>query len=231
MIKIMIADDDFLVRSNVKLMLKELTGSDKRNHFEVVAEAGDGAEAVRLLGSVVPDIIISDIQMPKTNGIELQRYANQNLPSIKFIMLSNYDDYDYVREALKNGAVDYILKHKLSVDLLDTTINRAIEMIKDNTNQKLSKELTKGFSLVALKRDFILSLIAGFYLQLDEIKSRISVLGLPIAVTNLLTVIMTVQHENIISNSLLRTSSYHSCSIKSEAVIVIPKDTLLPLKP
>ena len=236
MIKIMIADDDFLVRSNVKLMLNELNGRNERNHFEVVAEAGDGAEAIRLLSSVVPDIIISDIQMPKTNGIELQRYANQSLPSIKFIMLSNYDDYDYVREALKNGAVDYILKHKLSVDLLDATINRAIDMIKDNSNQKISKELTKGYSLVALKRDFLLSLIAGFYSQLDEIKTRISVLGLPIAVNNILTVIMTVQQENkrdqeeyllensiinIIDEILLDTHSGICCHVTENKYIIL----------
>jgi two-component system response regulator YesN len=236
MIKIMIADDDFLVRSNIKLMVKELTGREEHESLEVVAEAGDGAEAVRLLDLVLPDIIISDIQMPKTNGLELQRYANQFRPSIKFIMLSNYDDYDYVREALKNGAVDYILKHKLSVDVLSTTINRALDMISENSNHKLSKELTKGYSLTALKRDFILSLIAGFYLQLEEIKSRIAVLGLPISEHNLVTVIMTVQHEhnrdqdayllensiiNIVDEILQDTHSGICCHVTEDKYIIL----------
>ena len=177
MIKIMIADDDFLVRSNIKLMVKELTGRGEQEPLEVVAEAADGAEAVRLLDSILPDIIISDIQMPKTNGIELQRYANQCRPSVKFIMLSNYDDYEYVREALRNGAVDYILKHKLSAELLSATISRAIDLINEDSGSRLTKELKKGYSLAALKRDFILSLIAGFYQQPEDIKSRITVLG------------------------------------------------------
>jgi two-component system response regulator YesN len=192
MIKIMVADDDFLVRSNIKLMLTELARIDSSYHYELVAEVSDGAEAISLLNSVLPNIIISDIRMPKTDGIELQRYANHYYPSIQFIMLSNYDDYEYVREALKNGAVDYILKHKLTEDLLNKTIHRAVELMDIN----FTKEITKGNSLAALKRDFILSLIAGFCTQLDEIQSRILVLGLPVAMNNIVTIIMTVQREN-----------------------------------
>lgn len=236
MIKIMIADDDFLVRSNIKLMVKELTGRGEQEPLEVVAEAADGAEAVRLLDSILPDIIISDIQMPKTNGIELQRYANQCRPSVKFIMLSNYDDYEYVREALRNGAVDYILKHKLSAELLSATISRAIDLINEDSGSRLTKELTKGYSLAALKRDFILSLIAGFYQQPEDIKSRITVLGLPISEQNLAAVIMTVRHEqqreqeayllensiiNIVDEILQDTHSGICCHVTEDKYMIL----------
>ena len=237
MIKIMIADDDFLVRSNIKLMVTELTGRGEQEPLEVVAEAADGEEAVRLLDSILPDIIISDIQMPKTNGIELQRYANQFRPSVKFIMLSNYDDYEYVREALRNGAVDYILKHKLSAELLSATISRAIDLIiNEDSGSRFTKELTKGYSLAALKRDFIQSLIAGFYQQPEEIKSRIAVLGLPISEHNLAAVIMTVRHDyqreqedyllensiiNIVDEILQDTHSGICCHVTEDKYMIL----------
>lgn len=195
MIKIMVVDDDFLVRSNIKLLLADIVQTEETYHYELIAEAADGAEANDILDVLVPDIIISDIRMPKVDGIELQRDLKKKYPSVQMIMLSNYDDYEYVREALKNGAVDYILKHKLTSEVLRTSLERACELM----SKKIGIDLTKGSSLAALKRDFLLSLIAGFYKQLEEIQSRITVLGLPLATKNLLNIIMTVQRNNSIT--------------------------------
>ena len=84
MTKIMIIDDDFLVRSNIKVLLN----APIDNHvgdFLVVAEASDGQEAIPLIETNNPEIIISDIRMPHMDGLELQEYLSKKHPSIKMI--------------------------------------------------------------------------------------------------------------------------------------------------
>lgn len=192
----MVVDDDFLVRSNMNMMIQELSAHHDLIGLQVIGEASDGEEALNLLKIMMPDIIISDIQMPHVDGIKLQQSVKEMGHTIQFIMLSNYDDYDYVRETLRNGAVDYILKHKLSIDVLGLTIRRAISFMEETMNQSQSKEIPPEYSLVALKRDFILGLIAGFYQQIEELESRITVMGLPLNLNHVVAVIMTVQYED-----------------------------------
>lgn len=196
MIKVMVVDDDYLVRSNMNMLIQELSMHHDLNGLQVIGEASDGEEALNLLETIMPDIIISDIQMPCVDGIKLQQCVKEKGYIIQFIMLSNYDDYDYVRETLRNGAVDYILKHKLSVEVLGLTIRRAISFMEENNLQPPSKDIPSEYSLVALKRDFILGLIAGFYQQMEELESRITVMGLPLNLNHVVAVIMSVQYED-----------------------------------
>ena len=152
--KIMIIDDDFLVRSNIKVLLNA-PGKNLTEHFLVVAEASDGQEAIPLIEATKPDIVISDIRMPHMDGLELQEYLNEKYPQIKMIMLSGYDDFDYVRRALKNGAVDYMLKHKLNRDSLMDAMSLALNQTESKTESEYHG------NIFALKRDFTMKLITG----------------------------------------------------------------------
>lgn len=165
MTKVMIVDDDFLVRSNIKVLLNS-PELDLYNLFRVVGEASDGKEALALIQVSHPDIIISDIRMPHMDGLELQRRIKQSYPNIKMIMLSGYDDYDYVRQALKNGAIDYILKHKLDAHTLTDTLRMA--------QNQLGKpvELNLSGNIFALKRDFVMKLISGCYMSMEAMPPR-----------------------------------------------------------
>lgn len=129
--------------------------------FRVVGEASDGKEALALIHVSQPDIVISDIRMPHMDGLELQRRIKKSYPNIKMIMLSGYDDFDYVRQALKNGAVDYILKHKLDAHTLADTLRMA--------QNQLGKpvELNLSGNIFALKRDFVMKLISGCYMSME----------------------------------------------------------------
>lgn len=208
MIKVMVVDDDFLVRSNINLMIQEISFHNEFTGLQVIGEASNGEEALNLLNKIMPDIMISDIQMPRVDGIKLQQMVKKKGHNIQFIMLSNYDDYDYVRETLKNGAVDYILKHKLSTDILGLTIRRAISFIEKTKKQSLTKDIPVEYSMIALKRDFILGLIAGFYQQIEELESRISVMGLTLNINHVVAVIMTVQYkDNQVQNRYLLEKS------------------------
>ena len=78
--------------------------------FEVAGQAGNGEEAVGLLESARPDVVLSDIRMPKMDGIELMQYLSANYPEIKIIILSGYNDVEYLNMAIKNRVTEYLLK-------------------------------------------------------------------------------------------------------------------------
>lgn len=103
-IRIMIADDHEIVRNGLRSLI------EKELDMEVIAEADNGRNAVRLALELAPDIVIMDIAMPDLNGIEATRQIIAALPRIKVIALSMHADKRYVMEMLKAGASGYILK-------------------------------------------------------------------------------------------------------------------------
>lgn len=103
-IKLIIADDHALLRQGIKNVL------EFEADFEVIAEAGDGEEAVNKTAELKPDILLLDINMPKLNGLEVTRRISERLCSTKVIMLTIHDDENYVLEVIKAGAVGYLLK-------------------------------------------------------------------------------------------------------------------------
>ncbi len=203
MIRVMVVDDDFLVRSNIKQLLESI-GSETQPKYSLVAEAADGEDALVMIETVKPDIIISDICMPRMDGLMLQSYVAKKAPNIQMIMLSGYDDYDYVRKALKAGAVDYILKHKLNRDvLLD-----ALDMAKAPAKEHNQVDNSSMNNLIVLKRDFLSKLISGCYRTKEEITMRANALELKLSLNNLSVVLFQVQSNkaNAIDAYLLEYS-------------------------
>jgi len=103
-IRIVIADDHAIVRQGTRSLL------EREKDLEVVGEAGDGEEAVRLIEQLRPDVAIVDIAMPKLNGIEVTRRIKPGCPSTAVLILSAYDDDEYVFALLEAGAAGYLLK-------------------------------------------------------------------------------------------------------------------------
>lgn len=198
--RIMIVDDDFLVRTNLKRLIE--TSEKCRNAgYMITAEAADGEQALQQIETTAPDVIISDIKMPQMDGLELQEAVKGKYPEIRMIMLSGYDDLDYVRQALKNGAVDYILKHELDEKVLVQALSRAEETGK--SAQKGGDSITAD-NQMALRRNFMMNLFSGCYHSEEEIVFRSGVLGRKIAMKNVSAVIAMVQprKENVISSYL-----------------------------
>ncbi len=109
MIKVLIVDDEVLIRNKLLHLIDW-----NRHGFKIIGEAANGIEAINLVHEHNPDILIFDISMPMMDGIELSDYINKNYPYIKMIAISSYDDYKFVRQVMKNGAIDYLLKHRLN---------------------------------------------------------------------------------------------------------------------
>jgi DNA-binding NarL/FixJ family response regulator len=111
--RILLADDHALVRRGLRLIL------DSEPDLTVVAEAGDGAEAVAMGAGGDVDLAILDIAMPRMTGLQAARELSRRAPGVRLLMLSMYDNEQYLFEALKAGASGYVLKSVADRDLLD----------------------------------------------------------------------------------------------------------------
>lgn len=105
MLKIFIADDDLIIRRGLRVIIEK-----KTKDCVVVGEAQNGIDALEAIEKLMPDILITDIKMPGMNGVELVKKIKEKGINIKIIILSGFDEYSFVRETLKSGAVDYLLK-------------------------------------------------------------------------------------------------------------------------
>ncbi|HTX45536.1 MAG TPA: response regulator transcription factor [Solirubrobacteraceae bacterium] len=110
--RILIADDHGIVRAGIRLLLERQPGLD------VVAEAGDGVEAIDRALAERPDLCILDVGMPKMTGLQAAREIRSHLPDARVLMLSMHDDERYLFEALKAGASGYVLKREADQDLV-----------------------------------------------------------------------------------------------------------------
>ncbi|WP_329791373.1 response regulator transcription factor [Lentzea sp. DG1S-22] len=112
-VRILLADDHALVRRGVRLIL------DNEPDLTVVAEAGDGAEAVSMARADRPDLAILDIAMPRLTGLQAARELSRLLPELRILILTMYDNEQYFFEALKAGASGYVLKSVADRDLVE----------------------------------------------------------------------------------------------------------------
>lgn len=133
MFKVLIIDDEPIIRKGLKNIINW-----KNYDCEVCGEAADGLEGCELIKNLLPDIIITDIKMPEVDGLSMLRDIRTTVPGSKIIILTGYRDFDYVHEALKLGAFDFILKPS-KIEELTSIISRAVKELR------FQKERTEEF--------------------------------------------------------------------------------------
>ena len=116
MLKLMIVEDEELLRMGL------VTCVDWADlGYEIIGEAGDGEKALKLVEQNLPDVIITDIKMPRLNGIDMAEKLKADYPGIRIVVISGYDEFEYARRALKMGVSEYILK-PINLEQLKKTV-------------------------------------------------------------------------------------------------------------
>ena len=120
--KILLCDDQAVIRDGLEMLLT------LEKDFQVVGSAQDGFEAIELAGKKTPDLVLMDLKMPGMNGIEATREIRKKYPAIKILVLTTYDDDEWVFDAIRAGASGYLLK--------DTPPQKIIEAIRGTMDGK-----------------------------------------------------------------------------------------------
>lgn len=105
MYKVLIMDDEPWSREVVKAL-----GQWESLNFSVAGEGEDGTQGLRLIGELKPDVVITDMRMPGIEGVELLKTINERFPCVKIIVMSGYDDFVYLKQAIRSRALEYLLK-------------------------------------------------------------------------------------------------------------------------
>jgi DNA-binding NarL/FixJ family response regulator len=126
MIRLLLVDDQMLIRRGLKALLKP------EPELEILGEAGNGQEALAWLGSAdrLPDVILMDIRMPEMDGVAATQAISAAFPTIKILILTTFDDREYVTQALQNGASGYLLKDTPAEELI-----QAIQLVQKGYTQ------------------------------------------------------------------------------------------------
>ncbi len=165
MIRIILADDHVVMRRGLRLLLEQ------QEDFQVLGEAGDGREAVKLAELLKPDVAVLDITMPNMNGVEAAHQISAKQLGVAIIVLSMHADEGYVLRALKAGARGYLLKESPEADFI-RAIRSVSEgkaffsplvsrlLVDDYVRQLQEKDIEDSYELLSLREREIFQLIA-----------------------------------------------------------------------
>ena len=160
--RILIADDDTMVRIGLKTVINW-----EENGFVLVGEAAKGLEAMQLVQEKKPDIVITDIKMPGMDGIELIRQLRQQSTPPEILVLSSYDEFELVKQALKLGARDYLLKLNLNPEELLHSL-RAIAAENAAASPLFSGDDEKSCAL--LRQNFLWDVVSNYYMNGQQLE-------------------------------------------------------------
>jgi two-component system response regulator NreC len=135
-IRLILADDHLIVRQGLRLMLE-------KEHIEVLGEASDGLEAIRLIQERRPEIAVLDLDMPGLDGLAVLREAARLSPQTRIIILTRHMEEPYAVEAMRSGARGYVLKTQASTDLVAAI--RHVERGEVYLSPKISKAVVQAY--------------------------------------------------------------------------------------
>ena len=148
MINVILIDDQQIIREGLKMLLS------LDDDINIVAEGTDGSEALELIEKYNPDVLLMDIRMPLMNGVEATKLVKEKYPDTKILILTTFNDNDYIFDSLKNGANGYLLKDAGSDEIIDAIKNvykgnllihaniasKLTQVLNNNNNNEVSKK-------------------------------------------------------------------------------------------
>ncbi|NDL68038.1 response regulator transcription factor [Anaerotalea alkaliphila] len=200
MFRILVIDDDSLARMRLKTLLDW-----QKVDCEICAEAADGQVGIEMIQAHAPDIVITDMNMPVLDGVAVARWIHDHNPAIQTIALSGYDDFNYVKESMKLGALDYIIKHRLDEKALLAVLEQAKRRILQSqdeaaTRQQLNKQIQRARSY--MREQFLQEILLGEITDGHEIEESLRKLELDISMTNVTVILVEVDDYPFLQEKL-----------------------------
>ncbi len=173
MIKVLIVDDQQLVRESLQIVL------DSKENFSVINIAENGYLALQAIKKEKPDVVLMDIRMPQLDGVQCTKMIKEKYPEIKIIILTTFDDDDYVFNALKNGASGYLLKGTSTEKLCEAieTVYSGQAMINPDVASKVVKlfsELANASSYIDIDNSYVEFITEKEWKIIHEIEKGLS---------------------------------------------------------
>jgi len=192
--KILIVDDEILVRIGIKSCIEW-----EKYGLEIIGEAEDGAKAIELIVSLRPDIVLLDIKMPKMDGLQVMRHINDLKLDCRVVILSSFDDYEHIGEAMKLGMSDYLHKPRMSAqDILDSLLS-VKESIERSKRFNISKQNELMLKDVLLTKETILHrLLSGIADTASQTREKLSKSGAKLGAHNLRCILFSVKNLEVI---------------------------------
>ena len=184
MYRVIIVDDEPVIRRG----LRETIEWDALG-LEVAGEAADGAEALKLIREIRPEILITDIRMPEMDGLELIREVKKLDFSIKITILSGYSDYDYLKAAIRLGVDNYLLKPIDNDELISNLKNAVSEIEKEAA---ISLQIRQG--TVLLRSNTLRRLVTG-HISPEELKEKAEFLHIPLDAEQYLCAVCSMNRQ------------------------------------
>jgi two-component system, response regulator YesN len=206
MYKVLIADDEPLILEG----LADLINWEEHG-LQIAGLVSNGLDAKNIVDSSDINILITDIRMPRMDGIELIKYIAQTEKNIKFIILSGYNDFEYVKEAAKIGIENYLLKPVDEKELISTLIN-TVDKIENEIYKK--KELQQGYNIL---RDNILFRLVSGDISGQELKEKVNFLNINLKQVQYICSIIKISSKDLTGpssrdRSVLRFDMQNICS-------------------
>lgn len=173
MIKLLIVDDEPLVQAGIKSMINW-----EEYNISIVGTASNGAIAYDMIKELEPDIVITDVKMPVMSGLELAKKCheeNRELPC--FIILTSYEDFHFVKEAIHYQVVDYLIKLELTPESLGTTLERAVARVEEYRKNNLTASSSMD-SVSLLKAQFFTRLLLNLFESEQQFQTQVDNLNI-----------------------------------------------------
>lgn len=171
--RVLLVDDEPLVLIGLQGLLDW-----KALGYELCGTARNGQAALELIEKNAPDIVVADVKMPLMDGLELARRCHERAPLPVFIMLTSYEEFEFVRSAMGAGAVDYLIKLELTPETLTDALRRAAAVVAREQAYRARVQPEVQAGLLNYRDRFLLRLYAGQIRDEAELNERTEALGL-----------------------------------------------------
>lgn len=213
MIDVLIVDDEKTIREGIRNNINW-----EENGINICGTASSGMEALEMINSFMPGIVVTDINMGDMNGLELLEIINQTYPTIKVILISGYKEFEYARKAVTLKAYSYLTKPIDSKALLEKVIQAKVEIEKKISEIKIDNVIKKKLkeNILVVRDSFFSSLLEGKLRNSEDIKNQAEFLDINLDYNRFLVAILAFEPGGSLGKRSFYDISFYKAAIMSK---------------